>query len=65
MSVRSNIKNNNLHPTLIISDNLQSKFNNNKATPISLIEKNTILKMGLTKVNKEDKIRRVNKSFNG
>ena len=54
VSVGSNIKNNNLNPTLIISDNLQSKFNNNKTTPISLIEKDASIKMGITEVNKKE-----------
>ena len=42
---------------------MQSKFNNNKATPISLIEKNTPIKMGLTKVNKKVKLEVVDNSL--
>jgi hypothetical protein len=64
VSVGSNTKNNNLNPTLITSDNLQSKFNNNKATPISLIEKDASIMMGITEVNKKEvKLEVVNNSL--
>ena len=64
VSVGSNIKNNNLNPTLITSENLQSKFNNNKTTPISLTEKDASIKMGITEVNKKEvKLEVVNNSL--
>ena len=63
VSVGSNTKNNNLNPTLITSDNLQSKFNNNKATPISLIEKDASIKMGIKRNKKEVKLEVVNNSL--